>query len=894
MSQPKVYEYAKEIGMETLDLMDKIRKWNLPVKSHMAALDESLIDQIQDKLKEEMEASAAKKKKATKKKKAKAKKKTTAKKATAKKKVTKKKVTTTVKKATTKKVTTKKATTKKKATAKKNAASTVIRRRKSDIEAQAAEEKAAQEAAEKALEVAAQAAAVAAEPTDTPDPDAPATADAPVAAATPEAPKRGRNIVGRIDLSQMNRDRAKRNANAQSAGTADRTPRTSGRNIRPGFVAAPQPVYDAPAVRKEVDFKKEKKKRGSAKEVPQKSFTATDFRKREVIFQPKKKRIATISQTKKTQITTPKASKRVVKIHNTITVNTLADDMGVKAPQLIKKLMAEGVMANMNTELDFDTVSLIVTEFGFEAQNEFQELSDVYEEIAFGNLEAEPVIRPPVITVMGHVDHGKTTLLDAIRNADVVSGEAGGITQHIGAYRVTLEDGKVATFIDTPGHAAFTAMRARGANVTDIVIIVVAADDGVMPQTEEAISHAKAAGVPIIVAVNKIDRPNANVEKIKQQLTEYELISEEWGGDTIFCETSALQKQGIKEILEQIHLIAEVQELKANPERSGTGIVVESAVAKGRGNVATILIKEGTVRKGDFISVGTVAGRVRRMNNDRGETVQSAEPGEPVEIIGLPDTPDAGDRFDICETENIAQDVSRKRAEDKHVQEETPNSGMSLESIFAKVKAGDVANLAIVLKSDVAGSNEAIKGMFAKLDTEEVKVNVIHTGVGAISESDVLLASTAGGLILGFNVRPDSGAQRMAREKAIEIKTYSIIYELIDDVKKAMGGLLTPDIVEESLGRAEVREIFSVPKLGVIAGSSVTDGKIVRNCLVRLLREGKIIYEGNISSLKRFKDDAKEVQSGYECGIGIENYNDIKVGDEIEAYQKKEVERTLE
>ncbi|MCB0411762.1 MAG: translation initiation factor IF-2, partial [Bdellovibrionales bacterium] len=462
----------------------------------------------------------------------------------------------------------------------------------------------------------------------------------------------------------------------------------------------------------------------------------------------------------------------------------------------------------------------------------------------------------------------------------------------IGAYSVQIEEGKFITFIDTPGHAAFTAMRARGADITDVVIIVVAADDGMMPQTEEAISHVKAADIPITVAINKMDKPGANPDRIKQQLMEYQLVSEEWGGDTIFCQVSAIKGEGIPELLEQVNLVAEVADLKANPKRSATGIVIESRVEKGRGSVATLLVEDGTLGVGQPLVAGSVSGRVRSMMNDRGQTVKEVGPGFPVEVMGLEFPPDAGDRFDVCKDEESARKIADHRKSEKE-KAEVPSSKMSLDQIFAKVKAGDVKELPVVLKADVAGSLEAVKGMFEKTGTDEVKVKVVHSAVGGISENDVLLAGTAGGMILGFNVRPDVSAQRMAKEKGIEIRTYSIIYELIDDVKKALSGLLAPDIVEKIMGRAQVRETFSVPKVGLIAGCHVVDGKIGRNNQIRLLRDGVVVYEGTIGSLKRFKDDAKEVQSGYDCGIGIENYNDVKVGDELETFIKESISREL-
>ncbi|MAE73865.1 MAG: translation initiation factor IF-2 [Bdellovibrionaceae bacterium] len=923
MQEPRVFEFAKQIGVETLDLMDKIRKWDLPVKSHMATLDAGTQDEIKRRLEEEkgsvVEAKA--KKTTKKKKKAAAKKKTVAKKTAVKKAVTKK--TLVRKKATAeaeaegpaaeaapkKKVARKKTVIRRKAGVKEAPEPEITRVASNEPVAPEPEVVAAPEAqpAEVAPEAvteqqqAAPEAAAAVEPT-TEAPAAPAAKAEETPAAVPN--KMGRRIVGKIDLDKvkppMGARRGPRDGGAGQPGRdRDSRPRATGpRNIRAGFVAAPQPApsFQDDARKKGVDDRARKKPAPAAaakdpKEQPVQSFTASEFRKREVIFQPKRKRIVT-GDLKKTEITKPKASKRVVRMYESILVSDLADQLKVKMPQVTKILIKNGVMARPNTPLDYDTASLIAGEFDYEVETLHRSIDELLDSVAFGDLEADRQSRPPVVTVMGHVDHGKTTLLDSIRNANVVKGEAGGITQHIGAYQVTTKDGHLVTFIDTPGHAAFTEMRARGANVTDVAIIVVAADDGVMPQTEEAINHAKAAGVPIIVAVNKIDKPDANPEKVKQQLTEYELVPEEWGGDTIFVEVSALAKTGLDALLEQIYLLAEMGELKANPARSGSGLVIESRMEKGKGAVATLLVQEGTLKSGDTLVVGEVVGRVRAMMSDRGERLKEALPSRPVEIMGLPDAPQAGDRFDVTKTEADAERLAQSR-KDMKVAEAVPSSKMSLDQIFAKVKTGDLKELPVILKGDVAGSIEAIKGSFSKIETDEVKVKVIHSAVGGISESDVLLASTAGGLILGFNVRPDGSAERLAKEKNIEIRTYSIIYELLDEIKQAMAGLLDPDIVEETLGRAEVRETFSVPKIGVIAGCSVTDGKIVRNAHLRLVREGRVVYEGKIGSLKRFKDDAKEVQSGYECGIGIENYNDLKVGDVIEAYELKEVARDL-
>lgn len=944
MSQPRVFEFAKEIGMETLALMDKIKEWDLPVKNHMASLSDELIEEIKTRLNEGEAAKPAAKK--TTKKKASGTKKTSTKKASGTKKTATKKASGT-KKATTKKKATKKDSSGdaiKKATkvvTKKSAATAeitqaeedqqqsrrlVIRRSGQEDEATSADSNIKIMKAEDLNRPAAQVMS-SAETTSTSEAVAGEAESSQTRAASedssaesPEVKKPSRktlitkkNIIGRMDLSRV-RNMSGGTSGATDAGQKPRSTATGNRarNIRTGFVAAEPmiPIADDFDRNKREDFNKKKKVGGAAGpatganaegavsfrglEEPT-AFKSSDFRKREAVFQPKKKKVSN-EPGKKTQITTPAAHKRVVRIFGTTTVSQLAQEIGVKLPQLTRVLMAQGVMATPNTELDFDTVALIVPEFNWEAQNVQETSENFVETVAFGGVDAEPVSRPPVVTVMGHVDHGKTTLLDTIRNANVVKGEAGGITQHIGAYRVMLDGDKPMTFIDTPGHEAFTSMRARGANVTDIAIIVVAADDGMMPQTQEAISHAKAAGVPIIVAVNKMDKDGANPDRIKQQLTEFELIPEEWGGTTIYNHISALKGEGIKEILENIHLVAELLELKANPQRSGTGIVIESSVQKGRGTVATLLVQDGTVKTGDYICAGRVAGKVRQMMNDQGKVVKEAGPGIPVEITGLPETPSAGDRFDICKDETVTQKLADLRAEELRRQEEVQNQPaktMTLDSLFTKVKLGDVKELPLVIKTDVAGSIEAIKGLLNKIESEEVKVKYIHAAVGGISESDVLLAGTAGGIVLGFNVRPDSAATNVAKQKGVEIKCYQVIYEMVDEVKKAMSGLLTPEIIEKEQGKAEVRDIFSIPKVGVIAGCFVTEGKINRNSQVRLVRQGKVIYTGKLSSLKRFKDDAKEVASGFECGIGIENYNDIKVEDIIEAFTHEEVAREI-
>lgn len=952
MSNPKVFEFAKEVGMTPLALMDKIREWQLPVKSHMAELEPTLLETIKAKLNEKNSTVATTEKKPVARKKAA----TPASPA-----VKSKAVKTNVTKAGAVKATAKptaeevaKATTpssasvvrRKKPTEAEIAAAAAIAKEEADAQAaEAAEIAAASAAAQAPVEkietpvAAAQPEAAevkAAEPEEatvapaTPAPVTPAAASAPAAARKKEvaignsgvasAPAR-RNIIGRMDLSRVQQQGGpgggsrpdNRNNNSGPGGSPRPSfggggtsggPMRSKGNLRTGFVqAAVVPdiveINDDGLGRKKDEKRRNKSIATEATPVKPpvegeavKHFDAAEFRKREMVFQPKKKKGLLSRPSLQTKITTPKASKRVIKVNQTMKVADLAVEMGIKAPELVKTLMKQGVMASMTMDLDFDTIALIVPEFGFEAQNSFQTAEEVILKTAFGEINAEPITRAPVVTIMGHVDHGKTSLLDCIRNANVAAGEAGGITQHIGAYQVKTETGHTVTFLDTPGHEAFTAMRARGANVTDIAIIVVAADDGVMPQTAEAINHAKSAGVPMIIAVNKMDKPGANPEKIKQQLTEYEVVPEEWGGNTIFVGVSALKKTGIKELLEQIHLIAEVSELKANPKRSATGTVIESKLEKGRGHVATVLVQDGTLKAGQHIVAGAVYGKVRHMMNDRGEKVMEAGPGVPVEILGLDGMPQAGDQFDAVLDEKTAEEVVRIR-KDQILRSQTPAGKVSLEDIFSKVKQGDVKELNLILKADVAGSLEAIIGMFSKASTPEVKLKVIHSAVGAITENDVLLASTAKGIVVGFNVRPDNGGAQTAKRLSVDVRTYSIVYEMMDEIRKAMTGLLTPDVVEKVMGRAEVRNTFSVPKIGTIAGTFVSDGKVQRSNMVRLLRDGKIVYEGKISSLKRFKDDAKEVAQGFECGIGIENFNDVKVGDVIEAFVKEEVAREL-
>jgi len=959
VSNPKVFEFAKEIGMTPLALMDKIKEWQLPIKNHMAELSPDMMAQLKLKLNPVAEQSGEDKPK-----------KTATRKAAPKSTVAKKSVESSA------------------AAAATDVKTPVIRRKTKEVEAAIEQKARVISKPEVQVEVATEvtvdepviqvtaavvhdtpvqsnlnlkssienkvestpAGAATVVKTETQSSQTAATTqtaatavsrkkevaigDSGVSSSTNVASRR--NIIGRMDLSRVQAPAGAMNSSSgggfqrSSGGSGPRAigsggssggfsgPRPAGgfsgprpggaamgnRNIRPGFVAQAT-IPDPTSSTFEDDSKRDLEKKArkfsgggglSAKEKEQEelvaNFNAVEFRKREMVFQPKKKQGLLNRVALKTQITTPKSSKRTLKVNGKIKLSDMASEMGLKSTQIIKELMKNGVMANINTELDFDTVALTVGEFGWEAQNVFKTAEEVVIDTAFGELEADRVVRPPVVTVMGHVDHGKTSLLDAIRNAKVAAGEAGGITQHIGAYSVKTDDGSLITFLDTPGHEAFTAMRARGANATDIAIIVVAADDGMMPQTAEAINHAKAAGVPMIIAVNKIDKPGANPDKIKQQLTELEIVPEEWGGNTIFCEVSALKKTGIDNLLENIKLLAEVAELRANPKKSGTGVVVEAKLEKGRGAVATILVKDGHVKVGHFIVAGSMKGRVKSLVNDKGERVQEVGPGMPAEVLGLEGVPAAGDRFDVVKDDKTAEEVVEIRKTAALKAQESQKK-VSLEDLFSKVTQGDVKEFNIVLKADVQGSLEAIQGMLTKLTSQEVKNKVIHAAVGGVTENDVLLAHTAKGVVIGFNVRPDGNAQAKAKQLGVDIRSYSIVYEMMDDLKKAMQGLLAPQVVEKVMGSAEVRNIFSVPKIGVIAGSFVTTGKIQRSNMLRLVREGKIIYEGKVSSLKRFKDDAKEVQENFECGIGIENFNDIKVGDTIEAFVKEEIAREL-
>lgn len=574
-----------------------------------------------------------------------------------------------------------------------------------------------------------------------------------------------------------------------------------------------------------------------------------------------------------------------------ITVGELADKMNIESSSIVKKLFLLGIMANINQSLDDETIELIADDYGVEVEKEIvidEEDLDIY----FDDEEEDPdaVERPAVVTIMGHVDHGKTTLLDSIRNTHVTDGEAGGITQHIGAYQIT-NDGKKITFLDTPGHAAFTTMRARGAQVTDITVLVVAADDGVMPQTIEAINHAKEADVPIIVAVNKVDKPTANPDRVMQELTEHGLFPEDWGGDTIFVPLSALSGDGIEDLLEMIVLVSEVQELKANPDKRAVGTVIEAELDKSRGPAASLLVQNGTLHVGDAIVVGNTFGRVRAMVNDLGKRIKSAGPSTPVEITGINDVPQAGDRFVTFSDEKQARRIGEARHEESILQQRQESKNVTLDNLFEQMKQGEMKDLNVIIKGDVQGSVEALAASLMKIDVEGVNVRIIHTAVGAINESDVTLANASNGIIIGFNVRPDAGAKRAAEQENVDLRLHRVIYNVIEEIESAMKGMLDPEYEEKVIGQAEVRQTFKVSKVGTIAGCYVTDGKITRNAGVRVIRDGIVTFEGQLDTLKRYKDDVKEVAQGYECGITIEKYNDLKVDDIIEAYEMVEIER---
>ena len=648
-----------------------------------------------------------------------------------------------------------------------------------------------------------------------------------------------------------------------------------------------------------IDVSKDKNKRGrgtgrpadeAVKSLTGKELLAAAITDRAYIPIRGKKKKAT-KKGAKTQITVKAEHKKVIRVEESISVSNLSQLMGVKASDLIRKLMQAGKMATINQLIDADTATFLASEFGYSVEKKGFEVEEYIPEVAEDESKLQP--RPPVVTVMGHVDHGKTSLLDAIRQADVAAGEAGGITQHIGAYSVQTAKGPV-TFLDTPGHEAFTAMRQRGAQVTDLVVLVVAADDGVMPQTIESIKQAKEAGVTILVAINKIDKAGATPERVMQQLTEYELVSEQWGGQTIMVPVSARTKQGVPELLEYIALQAEVLELQANPDKLAVGVVVEAKLEKGRGPVATVLVQEGTLRVGDALVTGSEYGRVRAMMNERGEQVKEVPPGYPVEVLGLSGVPTAGDEFNVVEDEKAAKEVAEHRAVKSRAKELGNVKKATLEDLFAKAKTGGPKELNVVIKADVQGSAEAVSHALKKLATKKVGVKVLTAGVGVITESDVLTAAAGKAIIVGFNTKPETKVDQIASQQGVEIKLYSIIYEAVDAVREEMVGLLDPIIKEKPLGKAEVRQVFNITRVGVIAGSMVTEGVIRRAAQCRVVRDRKVVYSGKIGSLKRLKDDVREVAQGLECGIGVDSFTDFKPGDTVDAYEQESIRPSLD
>ncbi len=844
----KVYELAKKLEVTSVFLMDKIRKeWRFPVKTHMETLTPELAQKIQEKFYASRKALA---KKPARKKKASGKKKPDKKPAPKK--------------------------TAKKQTAPAKAKKTGSVRKKPALSKKTLVKK--QSAGQE------------------PKP-APSTKEA----EKKPAPAPQRKIIIRRKSAEIKQPVKSASAGSspspakEGAPSHAAVPTASFKSIRSDLISikTADPLDESFWGKQEEPDKKQPKKTIVEKDVSSK-FNATDFRKREVIFQPRKKRIAQPGEFKSTLITTPKSHKRVIKIHGEMDIESLCKKMGLKRQALIKKLKEGGVDPKGLFKLDFETIALIIPSFGFEAKNTRQtekEILNKLEKSVSQAKEAPLAPKPPVVTIMGHVDHGKTTLLDSIRKSKVAQGEAGGITQHIGAYSVFLEE-KPITFIDTPGHEAFTAMRSRGAKATDIVVIIVAGNDGVQPQTVEALNHAKAAKTPIIIAISKMDTPGASPDKIKQQMSERGIVPEDWGGDTSFIPISALKGEGIKELLEQIQLVAEIQELKCQPSGPAQGVVLEARREKGLGCIVSLLIGQGALRWGQNVVAGECMGRIRQMKNDQGKIVKEAFPGFPVEAIGFHNLPQAGDAFHTVTDEKTAKDLLALRKDSSQSAEIKP--ALSPEEMLLKMKPAEEKKkeLNIILKADMRGSLEALKNSLEKIKSEEVSAQIIHSGIGAVTESDVLLASAVSGAVFGFNVRPDGKAGKIAKEKSVDIYSHSVIYELLDQVKKLLLGLLKKEFVEEDLGQAHVREIFHISKVGTVAGCYVAKGHIPRRSFVRLTRDGRLIYEGKLSSLRRFKEDAQQVGTGLECGISLESFNDIKPKDIVEAYAKKEKPRT--
>jgi translation initiation factor IF-2 len=857
MARLRVYELARDLNMTNKVLLEKLGDLDISVKSHMSALDDDVIDKIKSSFfstpekKETIEETRIK--------------------------------------------------------------PTVIRRRRKKVKVEVsatpdAEPEAADDTAEKAEKEAIAAEvpeeSVAEEETpeeleaEAPKEEVPAEVEEKPAAKEVKKPKKARKKEPSAKIIKLPVKPPEKPLKEKKAELKKAKARVEKAPIGKK-AAAPGPPEEAAPAAKETKKRKRKKKYEES-DVDRKFLKKKiSFKKKAVVegedlyaegYRPRKQRKMAKGKKpvggQKTQITVAKAIKRRIKIDDAIVLSELAKRMGIKASEIIKAMMAMGSMATVNQTIDFETAALIASEFDYEVERaSFEEETILKQEID----DPEKLVpRPPVVTIMGHVDHGKTSLLDVIRKSRISEMEAGGITQHIGAYHVQTDKGQIA-FLDTPGHEAFTAMRARGAQVTDIVVLVVAADDGVMPQTTEAINHSRAAEVPIIVAINKIDKQNADPDKVKRELAEIGLTPEDWGGDTIYVNVSAKEAEGIDELLEMILLQAEVLEFKANPDKLASGHVVEAKIDSGRGAVATVLVREGTLRAGDPVVCGMHYGRIRAMLDDRGKQVESAGPSVPVEIVGLSGVPMAGDEFLALKDEKDAKQVSEHRQQKQRSKELAQSSRLSLDKLYERMQEGEVKDLNLIIKADVHGSIEALNDSLTKLSNDEVNINVVHSASGTIAESDVSLATVSDAIIIGFNVRPSPKVQALANEENVDMRFYNVIYDVIKDVKSAMVGMMASTFEERVLGTAEVREVFQIPKVGNIAGCYVTDGKIERGQNMRLLREGVVVFEGKNSSLRRFKDDVKEVQAGYECGIGIENFNDIKVGDTIDCYYLEEI-----
>lgn len=886
MGKIRIYELARELNMTNKDLLKKIEELDIPVKSHMSSVDDEAVTKIKANLRGKKQEHVEEKRiKPT---------------------VIRRRRIKVVEKPAGAESSTEEAVDEAQAAAEAQAPTPEATETAAPVEDTGPEAPETKDAA--AIEPEAEQAAEVAE-TKPAEPEPETPADSSTETAEPE-PKKETPPVKKPKAAKPVK-KIKKETPAKiiqlpvkpKEAPADKIPAPETTPAAPEDTGAglKEPVQETAAKEKK---KKGKKQRTEAPETEKKFLKKKiSFRKKEVIEgkdlyagRPKRGRKlrkgARVIPDKglKTQITTPKAIKRRIKIDETIVLSELAKRMGIKANEMIAKLMSLGVMATVNQTIDFETATLVSSEFGYELEKaSFEEEAILKEE---ADAPEKLAGRPPVVTIMGHVDHGKTSLLDVIRKTRVTENEAGGITQHIGAYNVSTPRGHI-VFLDTPGHEAFSAMRSRGAKITDIVVLVVAADDGVMPQTIEAINHSKAAGVPIIVAVNKIDKDNADPERVQRELSENGLVPEDWGGDTIFVKVSAKKNTGIEDLLEMILLQAEILELKANPDKLARGHVVEAKLDAGRGPVATVLIQEGTLHAGDPVVCGIHHGKIRALLNDLGVQVKEAGPSIPVEIIGLSGVPLAGDEFISVSDEKDAKQISLHRSQKQRSVDLAKTSRLSLEGLFEKLQEGEVKDLNVILKADVHGSIEALKESLSKLSNEEVKINVVHGATGAITESDIFLATGSNAIIVGFNVRPSSKIQDLAAEEHVDIRYHNVIYDVIKEIQDAMLGLMSSTFEDRTLGWAEVRDVFHIPRVGAIAGCYVTDGKIERGKQVRLLREGVVIYDGKISSLKRFKDDVREVQTGYECGIGIENFNDIKVNDTLECYYVEEIKPEL-